>query len=58
MNDSVNPALAARADSAFNDMMKALELHDIDAVRDLVSINYGLLDSVGGGIDIKTALKG
>ena len=58
MNDSVNPSTAARADKAFNDMMNALNLHDVDTVRDLISINSSVLSSMGGGIDIKTALKG
>lgn len=58
MNDSVNPSIAARADKAFNDMMNALNRHDVDTVRDLISINSSILSSMGGGIDIKTALKG
>lgn len=58
MNDSVNPSTAARADKAFNDMMNALNRHDVDTVRDLISINSSILSSMGGGIDIKTALKG
>jgi len=58
MNDSVNPATAARADKAYNDMMNALNRHDVDSVRDLISNNSSILSSMGGGIDIKTALKG
>lgn len=59
MNDS-NPGLAARADKAFCDMMDALNRHDIDGVRDLISENYDILRDGGDGtgIDIKTALKG
>jgi hypothetical protein len=58
MNDTVNPVLAARADKAFNDMMNALNRHDIDTVRDLISSNSSILNSGGSSIDIKTALKG
>ena len=58
MNDSVNTATAARADKAYNDMMNALNRHDVDSVRDLISNNSSILSSMGGGIDIKTALKG
>lgn len=58
MNTSSNPAIAARADKAFNDMMNALNRHDIDIVRDLISNNSSILNSIGGGIDIKTALRG
>ena len=58
MNDSVNPATAARADKAYNDMMNALNRHDVDTVRDLISSNSSVLNSMGKGIDIKTALKG
>ena len=58
MNDYVNPATAARADKAYNDMMNALNRHDVDSVRDLISNNSSILSSMGGGIDIKTALKG
>lgn len=57
MGNSLDPATAARADKAFADMMKALERHDIDTVRDLISSNSDLLRVAGGGIDIKTALK-
>lgn len=57
MNDTTNPATSARADKAYNDMMNALNRHDIDAVRDLISSNSSIL-SMGTGIDIKTALKG
>lgn len=56
-NDSVNPATAARADKVYNDMMNALNRHDIDTVRDLVLNNSDILNSVGGGIDIKTAIR-
>ena len=58
MNDSVNPATAARADKAYNDMMNALNRHDVDTVRDLISSNSSILNSMGTSIDIKTALKG
>jgi molecular chaperone DnaK len=58
MNDSVNPATAARADKVYNDMMNALNRHDVDTVRDLISSNSSVLNSMGKGIDIKTALKG
>lgn len=57
MGNSLDPATAARADKAFVDMMKALERHDVDTVRDLISSNSDLLRVAGGGIDIKTALK-
>ena len=57
MNDSVNPATAARADKAYNDMMNALNRHDVDTVRDLISNNSSILSSMGGSIDIKTALR-
>ena len=57
MNDS-NPVLAAQADRAYNDMMNALNSHDIDTVRDLISSNSSVLNSAGTGIDIKTAIKG
>lgn len=57
MNDSVNPSTAARADKAFSDMMNALNRHDVDTVRELISINSSILSSMGGSIDIKTALK-
>lgn len=57
MGDSLDPATAARADKAFADMMNALERHDVDTVRDLISSNSDLLRVAGGGIDIKTALK-
>lgn len=56
MNNSTNPALAARADKAYNDMMNALNRHDIDTVRDLISSNSDILDSIGTGINIKTAI--
>ena len=58
MNDSASPSLAARADKAYTDMMNALNRHDIDTVRDLISSNQSILNSLGTGIDIKTALKG
>lgn len=58
MNDTTNPALAARADRAYNDMMNALNRHDIDTVRDLISSNSSILDNMGTGIDIKTAIRG
>ena len=58
MNDSTSPALAARADKAYNDMMNALNRHNIDAVRDLISSNSNILNSMGGSIDIKTSIKG
>ena len=57
MGNSLDPATAARADKAFVDMMKALERHDVDTVRDLISSNSDLLRVAGGGIDIKTTLK-
>ncbi len=56
MNNSTNPALAARADKAYNDMMNALNRHDMDTVRDLISSNSDILDSIGTGINIKTAI--
>lgn len=52
MGDSLDPATAARADKAFADMMNALERHDVDTVRDLISSNSDLLRVAGGGIDI------
>ena len=58
MNDSTSPTLAARADIAYNDMMNALNRHDIDTVRDLISSNSEILNTMGKGIDIKTAIKG
>lgn len=58
MNDSTNPALAADADRAYNDMINALDRHDIDTVRELISINSSILDSMGTSIDIKTAIRG
>lgn len=58
MNDSTNPVLAAQADKAYNDMMNALNRHDIDTVRDLISSNSSILENMGGSIDIKTAIKG
>ena len=58
MNDSTSPALAARADKAYNDMIDALNRHDIDAVRDMISSNSSILNSMGTGINIKTAIKG
>ena len=58
MNDSASPSLAARADKAYNDMMNALNRHDIDTVRDLISSNQSILSSLGTSIDIKTAIKG
>ena len=58
MNDSTSPTLAARADIAYNDMMNALNRHDIDTVRDLISSNSAILNTMGKGIDIKTAIKG
>ena len=57
MNET-NTSLAARADKAFNEMMNALNRHDIDTVRELISSNSVLLNSTGRNIDIKTALKG
>lgn len=57
MNDSASPSLAARADKAYADMMNALNRHDIDTVRDLISSNQSILNGLGTGIDIKTALK-
>lgn len=54
MNDSVNPATAARADKAYNDMMNALSRHDVDTVRDLISSNSDILNFEGGGFDILT----
>lgn len=58
MNDSTSATLAARADIAYNDMMNALNRHDIDTVRDLISSNSAILNTMGEGIDIKTAIKG
>lgn len=58
MNNTINPALAARADKAYNDMMNALNHHDIDAVRDLIAKNSDILNNTGGTIDISTAIKG
>lgn len=58
MSDSAVPAIAAQADKAYNDMMNALNRHDVDTVRNLISYNSNVLNSMSGGIDIKTALRG
>lgn len=58
MNESGNPAMAARADKAFNDMMNALARHDVDTVRDLISSNSDLLNNCVEGIDFNTAIQG
>ena len=39
-------------------MMNALNRHDVDTVRNLISYNSNVLNSMSGGIDIKTALRG
>lgn len=58
MSDSTAPVIAAQADKAYNDMMNALNRHDVDTVRNLISYNSNILNSMSGGIDIKTALRG
>lgn len=57
MNDSTNPATAARADKAFNDMINALNRHDVDAVRELIGSNSDLLNESGPIPPFGTDLK-
>jgi molecular chaperone DnaK len=43
MNSSANPSLSARADKAYNDMMNALNRHDIDTVKTIINNNSDIL---------------
>lgn len=49
--------LSVRADKVFNEIMRALDRHDIDTVRSLIADNIDILNKTGGPIDISTAIK-
>jgi ATP phosphoribosyltransferase regulatory subunit HisZ len=54
----MRPAPAIGFALVMEQVMNALNRHDIDTVRDLISSNSSILNSGGSSIDIKTALKG
>ena len=49
--------LSVRADKVYNEIMRALDRHDIDTVRSLIANNTDILNKTSGSIDISTAIK-
>ena len=49
--------LLVRADRVFNEIMLALDRHDIDTVRSLIANNTDILNKTSGPIDISTAIR-
>ena len=49
--------LSVRADKVYNEIMRALDRHDIDTVRSLIASNTDILNKTSGSIDISTAIR-